>query len=535
MAEVIEEQSAQRFDLQRYLDIVRRRHIQFLIPLFCGWLLVWSASWFLQARYKSATLILVEQPTMPKNYVVTNVSDNLQDRLQSITEQILSRTRLLAIINSLNLYNGTHKRATEDEKVDHMRKDIDIELVRDSHGEEITAFKVSYSANNPRIAQLVTSELTDLFISENLKVRQQESENTTNFIKGQLETARAALADQEAKVRQFQGAHQGELPTQQAGNLQILGGLQEQLQSEQSSLNTAKQQRVYFQSLIDQYRAIHGTARTVDGGPTSLALIDQDLDKQKAKLADLRSRYTDRHPDVQSLMKEIARTEKQRDDFIANAKNKANNPKPDDSAASHVTTDPTVTGPLLQLQGQLQANQIEISNREQSVIDLKTKINQYQARLNAEPASEQQLADLTRGYEQSKAHYDELLGKKNSSEMATDMEQMQQGERFRMIDAPSLPTKPDFPNRLKFCGIGLFVGIALGVAVAGAFEFADDRMHSQRQIEAMLPIPIISEIPDVLSPWDERTNIRKMRLGWALAAVVLTTILSGSAFSYLRP
>jgi succinoglycan biosynthesis transport protein ExoP len=192
-------------------------------------------------------------------------------------------------------------------------------------------------------------------------------------------------------------------------------------------------------------------------------------------------------------------------------------------------------GPLLQLQGQLQANQLEITNREQSIADLKTKINDYRSRLNAEPAREQQLADLTRGYEQSKANYDELLKKKNSSEMATDMEQMQQGERFKMIDPPSLPTKPDFPNRLKFCGIGLFVGIALGLVVAGAFEFADDRMHSEKQIEALLPMAIISEIPDVLSPSDEQLSKRKRHFGWALAAVVLITIVSGSAFSYLRP
>ena len=110
---------------------------------------------------------------------------------------------------------------------------------------------------------------------------------------------------------------------------------------------------------------------------------------------------------------------------------------------------------LLQLQSQLQANQIEIKNHEQMIADLKSKINDYQARLNQEPVREQQLADLTRGYDQSKATYDELLKKKNESAMATSMELLQQGERFRMIDPPSLPIKPSFPNRLKFCGIGL--------------------------------------------------------------------------------
>ena len=125
---------------------------------------------------------------------------------------------------------------------------------------------------------------------------------------------------------------------------------------------------------------------------------------------------------------------------------------------------------LLQLQSQLQANQAEIRNREQMIAALKSKINDYQARLNQEPVREQQLADLTRGYDQSKATYDDLLKKKNQSAMATSMELLQQGERFRIIDPPSLPIKPSFPDRLKFCGIGLVVGLALGAGSGRGFR-----------------------------------------------------------------
>src|SRR3984957_5501842 len=152
MEEVIEEQKSEPLDLQRYLGVVRRRHLHFLLPLVLGWLAVWGASWVLPVRYKSSTLILVEQPTMPKNYVEPNVSDDLQDRLQSITQQILSRTRLLLIIDRLNLYGDSHRRLGPDEKVEIMRKDIDIDLVRDSHGDQITAFRISYSARDPHVA-----------------------------------------------------------------------------------------------------------------------------------------------------------------------------------------------------------------------------------------------------------------------------------------------------------------------------------------------------------------------------------------------
>lgn len=534
MEEMLDERGSEGRGPQRYLEVVRRRYVQFLIPLFLGWLVVWGASWVLPVRYRSGTLILVEQPTMPKNYVEPNVSEDLQERLASIQQQILSRTRLLLIIDKLHLYAGSHGEKTQDEKVELMRKDIEIELVRSSdtsNASRITAFKIYYSAHDPRVAQQVTSELTDLFINENLKVRQQESQDTTTFIASQLENARATLSEQEAKVREFEGAHVGELPSQQASNLQILSGLQSQLQNEQDTLNTAKQQRVYLQTLIEQYRSLHGISRTADGSPTGLAAIDLELSGLRAKLADLSTHYTDQYPAVENLKGQIAKTEKMRDDLIAKPKTSGDSGR---QVADGTAGDTSQGSTPLQLQSQLQAIQAEIANREQAIADLKAKVNSYQARLNNEPAREQQLADLTRGYDQSKANFDDLLKKKNNSGMATSMEQMQQGERFTMLDPPSLPAKPDFPNRMKFCGIALGVGLALGLMVVVSLEAMDDRMHDEVEIKILLPVAVISEIPEIVDPSDERKNKKRMVLGWAMTAIVAVTILAGSAFSYLR-
>src|SRR5579863_4091372 len=149
------EEKSEGLDVQHYLGIVRRRHLQFLIPLFVGWALVWGASWVLPPRYMSTTLILVEQPTMPKDYVTPNVNDDLQERMQSITQQILSRTRLLHIIDQFNLYASDHGERSPDDKVALMRKDIgNIDLVRDERN-QITAFHVSFSSRDPHLAQRV--------------------------------------------------------------------------------------------------------------------------------------------------------------------------------------------------------------------------------------------------------------------------------------------------------------------------------------------------------------------------------------------
>ena len=271
--------NSESLNLRQYWPLVRRRLWYFLVPLFLGWLAVWSVSWVLPSVYRSGTLILVAQPTMPKDYVVPNVSGNLQERLQSITQQILSRTRLLQIIDQLNLYAEAGRRLTPDEKVELMRKDIEIELVRDQ--DELTAFNIYYSSHDPHVAQKVTSELTNLFISENLEMRQRQSEDTTKFLESQLEAARNTLAEQEAKIREFKDQHPGELPTQLQSNLAILGGVQSQLQSEEDALNAAKHQDAYLQSLLNQYHSLKKSSKTGDGAPMGLPALDQELDKLK--------------------------------------------------------------------------------------------------------------------------------------------------------------------------------------------------------------------------------------------------------------
>lgn len=531
MPENLEEEISKGFDLSYYMDVVRRRHLQLLVSLFVGWLLVWGASWIVPPIYRSGTLVLVEQPTMPKDYVTPNISDDLQQRLQSITQQILSRTRLMHIIEQFNLYTSKRAPRSADDKVDRMRKDIDIELVRDSRN-QITAFNVFYSSHDPQLAQRVTTELTNLFINENLEIRQEQSEDTTKFLQAQLETAKQTLSAQEEVIRKFKAEHADDLPGQLASNLQILTGLQSQLQNAEDALNTARQQRVYLETLLEQYRTMQGPAKSGNGGTSGLSGIDQELEKLKAKLAELSSHYTDQHPDVRKLKQQIAKAQKIREQSLGSIEAKAPADNSDVNAAA--VGGPAQSGTLLQVQSQLRSNQVEVADREHTVAELNTKIQDYQTRLNQEPIREQQLADLTRGYEQSKATYDDLLKKKNESAMATSMERLQQGQRFRIVDPPSFPQKPEFPNRLAFCAIGLAVGLALGGSLAAALELLDDRMYSEQDIREILGTEVLTEIPVIVNAADDHWAKRKAQLGWVTAAIVVITIMAGTAYTYLR-
>jgi succinoglycan biosynthesis transport protein ExoP len=516
-------------DFAEIKGIVRRRRWHFLVPFFCGWLLVWGASWVIPSTYRSGTLILVEQPSVPEKYVVSNIDSDIQQQLDSITQQILSRTRLLRIIDKLGLYDKERKRKSTDDLVEMMRKDIEIEL---SHGDDkkLSAFNIYYANRDPRMAEAATSELANLFITENLEQRQKRSENTTNFLQDQLDQARAKLTAQEAKLRVFKDQHLGELPTQTQSNLQILTGLQSQLQANQDSLNRAKQQNAYLESLTNQYRAMGQGSKPGEAGPAGLAAVDKELDQLKAQLADLTSHYTDKHPDVRKTKEQIARTEKMRERIVAELNSPASNSNP--APAPTASFDPK-TAPVLEMEGQLKANRLEIANREAEIKDEQAKIIQYQARLNMAPVMEQQFADITRDYDQSKTDYEALLAKKNQSEMSTDLEKTQQAEHFRMLDPPNLPVKPYKPNRLMLCGAGLAVGFVLGGAFAVGKEKLSGKVYTEREIKKLVPFDVIGEIPAIESVEERSSNRRGAWFAAVAAVVIMGCILLGSAVTYL--
>ena len=238
---------------QDYWAMVMRRRWWVMAPLFfCGFV-AFGAAHFWPEKYRSEALILVEQQKVPELYVTPNVVTNLQNRLQSMTQQILSRSRLQKLIEQFNLYPDARQHANIDEVVDQMRKDIRIELVQaPQRQDELTAFRISFLYSNARVAQQITNELTTLFIDENLQSRGQQSVGTTSFLESQLEHARQDLSQQEQHLREYKIRFIGELPEQQQSMLQMLGALQSQLEANSGAIERAQQERIYLESMRER-------------------------------------------------------------------------------------------------------------------------------------------------------------------------------------------------------------------------------------------------------------------------------------------
>src|SRR5712664_1581171 len=515
-----EVQDPKAHSLDDYWAIVRRRRWWILLPLSVCWLVAWVVSWLLPATFQSDALILVEQQKVPEQYVVPNVSVSLQERLQSMTQQILSRTRLQATIDRFHLYardGGLMSKWQATDPVEQMRKDIQIELVSaPGRPGELTAFKIRYSAGSPELAQQVNSELTTLFIDENLKSQQQLSASTTAFLDGQVAEARTKLAEQEAKVRAFKATHFGTLPTQLGSNVQIMSGLQ---------------------SLLQQYQSVQDSLVSGDSTVTAPEALEAELKTLRVQLADAQSKYTDSYPDVVALKDMIAKTEqlkKQIEDEIATKQQEVADSAADASELRPASMRNGTLNPMMQIQSQLKANQFETENLKQQERKIQSELSEYQARLNGTPQTEQELADISRGYEESQVNYNSLLQKQNQSQLATSLEQRQQGQQFRIIDPPSLPYKPSAPNRALVSLGGLVLGLAVGAALAALLELTDARVRHEKDLQGLIPARVLVGIPRLNTPEEDARLVRRLWLDRAAVAAVLVFIVLGNAYSLYK-
>ncbi len=528
--------------IEEYWSIARRHRWLILLSIFVCWFVVWGIGWLLPATYQSDALILVEQQEVTDTLVPPNISVSQQDRLISMEQKILSRTRLQSIIDKYHLYSGRNSLLTmfePSDPVDQMRNDIKIDPVQaPGRGDipQLTAFKIYYSARTPELAQKVNQEITSLFIDENVQSQQQLSQATTSFFDSQLADARTKLEEQEAKVRAFKAQHLGELPDQLAGNVQILSGLQNELQGVQRALDRAEQQRLYLGSIIQQYQSVQTDLGNGDSAETPPAL-DKELKDLRMQLAAERAQYTDNYPDVVALKDQIAKTEKLKKQIEGEIATNQKSGKSSTDPAANLAGEAIQNGaptPMMQIASQLKANQLEIRGYEKQQKELQARVTEYQARLNLTPVTEQALADVSRGYQESQKNYDSLLAKQSQSQLATNLEQRQQGEQFRLIDPARLPNKPSSPNHLLLSLGGLALGLAAGVGLTALFELTDARVRTEEDLEGLVAARVLVGIPRMSTPKEDHDRIRMRWMGRAAVVVVVLLIVAGNIYAFYK-
>lgn len=451
----------------------------------------------LPTLYSAEAMILVESQKIPENLVASTVNAEIQDRLATIRQQILSSTRLQKVIDKFGLYSKEKAVMSREELIEAMRKDIKITLERGWTRNQPGAFRISYTGPGPEIVASVANELSSQFMEENMRTRENQAVGTSEFLDTQLQQAKKSLEEQEAKVAEYKRTHNGELPEQEHSLISVIDNMKVQLQALQEAVNRSQQSKTLLEQELGSAEAyvaatnrmltepaapvVNSQGQVVSPGtPGAVAVKRSDV--LRKELSDLLLRYKPEFPVVRETQALLTQVLKQEDEDArrmqreaaaqaqVSAKQTSSAPQP---AAKTTGVRPEVAQILIREQSRVNTLKTQIQLIEKDVADKQLQhdqmvkaIGEYQVRLERLPLRQQEMSGLLRDYDISKDNYKSLLNKEFSAEMSSDMEKRQKAERFTILDPARVPEKPAKPNRPLLNGISVAVSLVFALIVS---------------------------------------------------------------------
>ncbi len=483
------------------VEIILSRRWFIIIP-FCIAMIV--GTWLaitLPKLYEASTLILVEAQRVPEDFVQSIVSSDVDARINTISQQILSRTNLEKIIEQLSLFSSSeYENMFMEDKVASMRKRITVDVTR-SRSRNTESFSISFRGKNPEDVAKVVNTIATLFINENLKVRETLAYGTRDFLEGELYSIRKTLEDVEETMKEYRKRYMGELPEQLESNLRILERIQEQVSEREQRLSDVKNRLALIDSQITPPQRSSTFGRDAGGAPT--------IEQLREELAGLKMKYTDNHPDILRLKKMIAEIKK---DAEVSVERYLQGEYPETSAG------------LLPANVR-QRNEIlqEIMSLEKDIKTLRSQRKKYEIRIENIPKREQELMSLRRDYQDIKEAYSSLLSRKLEAEIAANMEKKQKGERFRVIDSAKVPLKPVEPDMMKLFLLSIAAGLGIGGGIIFLLEYTDTSFKRTEEIESFLGVPVIATIPKIYQQKD--FMLKKAHLAFSILFIVISGVL----------
>ena len=457
-----------------------------ILPLtvIAGVSIALGSTFFLPKRFTSQTLVLVDQQTVSPDLVKPVITEATNQRLASMQEQILSRSRLQPVIEKFGLYATERDSVHMEDLVSKLRTAIEVtplEPMQGTQNRQLPGFHIKVTFDNPQVAQRVCSEITTMFMEQNSRDIDVEGTHTTEFFAQHVEEAKRNLDDQDAKLAEFKKKYMGSLPDQEQANLALLAGMNGQLEAITQAVSRAQQDKAMTESLL---AAQLGTWKAVKGGDTPTETLDQQLSELQSQLNALQARYTSDHPDVIKAENQIEQLKKRM----------AESPKGGSTSTRANAVEPSS---IQQLRAKLRQDEVAVADLVKQQGKIQNQINGLQGKIQSTPAVEQQFKELTRNYQTALDGYNDLLKKHDQSAISRDLNRQQQGENLRVLDPPSLPMTPSFPKKPVFAGVGAGGGLALGLAILYMLAAFDPSMHTEHDVEVCMQLPVLAMVPNV--------------------------------------
>jgi polysaccharide chain length determinant protein (PEP-CTERM system associated) len=512
-----------QYSFDTTLQVARRRRWMIIIPAVLIALVGSAIIYYLPNRYRSETLILVVPQRVPESYVRSTVTARIEDRLQAISQQIMSRTKLEQIVSDFNLYRRERDQGElMEDIVQRMRTyDINIGVVKGD------AFRLSFQSDDPRIAMRVTERLGSLFIDESYRDREMLAQSTSDFLSTQLDEARRQLVAVETKLQEYQRTFNGELPSQLSANLQGQHNAEIALQQLGESLNRDRERRIQFERTVaDVLEAPEPVATPAEAPKAEIAQTLQDeLQSQRQALLAVEMKLKPEHPDVRRLRRAVQELEQR---VAAQKLEGTLSSRPTNT----VVMDYAKRKRLLDAKAELDNLDREIRAKMAEEERLRSVVGMYQARIEATPVRETELASLMRDYETLQAQYRGLLQKKEESEISANLEKRQIGEQFKILDPARLPEKPISPNRPILYLIAILGALAIGIGFATAAEYLDRTLRSEADVRAALNLMVLATVPNMRDGAAVARRLRR-RLVFSAAGTAVIAVCAAVAWRLL--
>jgi polysaccharide biosynthesis transport protein len=452
--------------------------------------------------YVSEALVLIDSQKISEKFVPSTVSTELQDRIATISQQILSTSQLGKIISDFDLYHKERKAMFSQDLLARMRRDISIQMDR-TWSNKPGAFRVSYQGRDPQVVAQVANRIANLYIEENFKTRETQAESTSEFIDRQLAEAKTRLDQLEAAVGQYKLKYNGELPEQQGALVSTLGRLEVELETNRDALNRAQESKAMLESnLASTEASLQAMAEASDRTMEPLAQPAAGVDgthppKQSEQLEEqlhaLTSRYGPNYPDVKRLEAELALVKAAEAAQPAPAPpgtpRNAGPPAKESSGASSRER-------LASLKMQIGVAQKEMEFQTQEQARITSEMKENSERINRLPLREHEMAQVTRDYEISKTNYQNLLDKKLAAEMATDLEHGQSPERFILLNPAPVPEKPERPKKPLLYALGGLMSLLAGLVAGVGLEMQQGKLLGQWELGSH--IPVLARLPNIV-------------------------------------
>jgi polysaccharide biosynthesis transport protein len=501
-----------------YIAILKRRRMQFVVPAAVILLLSSVLAVTLPSIYRAQATILIEQQEIPSELVRSTVTSYAGERIQVISQRVMTTENLGKIIDSYGLYKDEREDTSITLLAEDLREDIELEMISADvvdprSGRPTTAtiaFTLAYSNKEPRISQKVTNELVSLYLDENLRERTQSALETSTFLSAEADRLNQEIIKLESSLADFKEQHVNNLPELQQLNIQLMERNERELSGTIQQIRNLEERKIYLQSELAQ---LNPTTDIYNSSGNRVMGAEDRLRSLQTEYVSLKTRYTDDHPtmvkmkgEIDALLKEVS---------VGGGQGSKNIQASDNPA-------------YIQLETQLQAAESELDSLNSTRNELKAKIVDYENRLMNSPQVEREYRNLTRDYENALAKYQEIKAKQLEAQLAESLERERKGERFSLIEPPQFPEQPDKPNRFAILLLGFIFSITGGFSNVLLRENMDQSIHGVKDIIAITTTSPLAIIPIIETKISEKKQ-KKYKLiaivGFvAIALIVLVVI-----------